>query len=62
MRRDLICIFLAIVESMDCINPDSDDSSKFDINCFEEDCAIWDVERECCSFNTKRRIINLRRD
>jgi len=54
MRKDLICIFLAAVEIINPIGSDTD--------CLEEDCAIWDEERECCSFNTKRRIINLRRD
>lgn len=61
MRKDLMCPFLFIVEAYDIIKSGDDIQPRLDINCYEEDCAIWDIERECCSLNTKPRVINIGR-
>lgn len=45
--RDRLCPWLA--------SPQDDDWT----GCQNTDCGIWDDERECCSFNTKTKMINV---
>ena len=49
----MVCPFMSFVRP----TRDADIVANATAHCVGDQCAVWDVERKCCSFNSKPAII-----